>query len=546
MANLTQFQKVPVEVQKRNGFDVSHRASGTATCGTLIPVLSKFLIPSTEFNLDAVMQVDFPPFATDFKGRINAAIECFWIPRRLAFAGWKQMIKQGVNGSVRLPWLINGREDEGSDFIFDSGNVGPATLADYLGISPKLEQAGPISEAIPFINYGLVYNYWYRNKNVQQELFSEDITDNLGMVSWVNRCLVSYNSTFVEPYELSIGVVDKISYSYDDDLPAVPLWLDDISLISLRQRNYPKDYFTAAFPNARVDATKQVKISTEGDAFDISQFRVANACTLFVERYMMAGSDYDDIMYANYGIRPSDAAVNHPLYLGRIKSTVYNRYVDNNTAGTPEAAGEYSRNPLSNVLGGAGARGNVAERGNLVRNFTTTEHGHLLCLFSIWPEAQYNEGIRRDVQFVDITHIPWPLLQSVGYDKIYKNEIFAAGLSQAGDGFDAFAYAERYAWYKFEKDHVNGLLRPSANLDTFALQRVFDSVPQFGSQFLQVGLQDMDNVFAVSQEDSGFACWYEIYFTFHMSTPLAAYCIPTLGEPKDARTVWIDNGGHML
>lgn len=543
MANLTQFQKVPVEVQKRNGFDESHRASGTATCGTLIPVLSKFLIPSTEFNLNAVMQVDFPPFATDFKGRIHAAVECFWIPRRLAFAGWKQFIKQGINGTIYLPWLFNNREDEGSDWIFDDSNVGPGTLADYLQISPKLEQAGPVSEAIPFINYGLVYNYWYRNKNVQTELFSEvSSVNNL----WINHLLLNYDPSFVSSTELSIGFVDNICWSRTGDFPFVPIWNDSISLISLRQRNYPKDYFTAAFPNSRVQASQQVKIGVDNDAFEIAQFRAANAATLFLERYMMAGSDYDDIMYANYGIRPSDAAVNHPLYLGRIKSTVYNRYVDNNTAGTSAEGMEVTRNPLATVLGGAGARGNVADRGNLVSNFTTTEHGHLLCLFSIWPEAQYNEGIRRDVQFADITHIPWPLLQSVGYDKIYKNEIFAAGLSQAGDGFDAFAYSERYAWYKFEKDHVNGLLRPGSNLDTFALQRVFNGVPIFGSKFLQVGLNDMDNVFAVSQEQSGFACWYDIYFTFHISTPLAAYCIPTLGEPKDSRTVWIDNGGHML
>lgn len=537
MANLTQFQKVPVEIQKRNGFDESHRASGTATCGTLIPVLSKFLIPSTEFNLSAVMQVDFPPFATDFKGRINAAIETFFIPCRLAFAGWKSFIKSGVNGSVHLPWVVHSQDNP----ILTSDLFQPASLADYLGVSPAIRngvlQSGPISLAIPFINYGLVYNYWYRNKNVQLSLFDDTSEFN---DSWVNFFLLSYDSLNESLYESSIGIFSDL-IAYEEDLPR---WNDDISIFALRQRNYPKDYFTAAFPNSRVQASQQVKIGVDNDAFEIAQFRAANAATLFLERYMMAGDDYDDIMYANYGIRPSDAAVNHPLYLGRIKSVVYNRFVDN-TNGDSDDSGA-TRNPVAGVLGGAGARGNVADRGNLVRNFTTTEHGYLLCLFSIWPDAQYNEGVRRDALIADITHIPWPLLQSVGYDKIYKNEIYASPITQSGDGFDAFAYAERYAWYKFEKDHVNGLLRPGANLSSFALQRVFNAVPTFGSSFLQVGKSDMDNIFAVSQSSSGFACWYDIYFTLHLSTPLAAYCIPTLGEPKDARTVWIENGGHML
>lgn len=538
MANLVQFQKVPVEIQKRNGFDESHRASGTATCGTLTPVLSKFLIPSTEFNLSAVMQVDFPPFATDFKGRINAAIESFWIPCRLAFAGWKKFIKLGINGNVFLPWIIH---TEDSVSFLDASTFGHGTLADYLLISPAIRngvlQLGPISSAIPFINYGLVYNYWYRNKNVQIPLFSDDADDN---ISWINLILSSFDPSSLYTYETSIGVV----YNLDSPTEGLPVWNDDISIFSLRQRNYPKDYFTSAFPNSRVVASQQVKIGVTDDAFDIATLRGANSATLFLERYMMAGDDYDDIMYANYGIRPSDAAVNHPLYLGRIRSVVYNRFVDNTNGDSADAGS--TRNPLAGVLGGAGARGNVADRGNLVRNFTTTEHGYLLCLFSIWPDAQYNEGVRRDALIADITHIPWPLLQSVGYDKIYKNEIYASPITQAGDGFDAFAYAERYAWYKFEKDHVNGLLRPGANLSSFAIQRVFNGVPTFGSSFLQVGKNDLDNVFAVTQASSGFSCWYDIYFTFHVSAPLAAYCIPTLGEPKDARTVWIENGGHML
>lgn len=538
MANLGQFQKVPVEIQKRNGFDESHRASGTATCGTLTPVLSKFLIPSTEFNLSAVMQVDFPPFATDFKGRINASIEAFWIPNRLAFAGWKQFIKQGINGIVHLPWIVH---TESSD-VLDTSFFSVGTLADYLQISPAIRngvlQYGPISCGIPFINYGLVYNYWYRNKNVQTPLFNDDREENN---LWINSFLVSFNAFDATDYESSIGFITDLIASNESD---VPRWNDNISIFDLRQRNYPKDYFTSAFPNSRVVASQQVKIGVTDDAFDIATLRGANSATLFLERYMMAGDDYDDIMYANYGIRPSDAAVNHPLYLGRIRSVVYNRFVDN-TNGDSSDAGS-NRNPLAGVLGGAAARGNVADRGNLVRNFTTTEHGYLLCLFSIWPDAQYNEGVRRDALIADITHIPWPLLQSVGYDKIYKNEIYASPITQSGDGFDAFAYAERYAWYKFEKDHVNGLLRPGANLSSFAIQRVFNGVPTFGSSFLQVGKNDLDNVFAVTQASSGFSCWYDIYFTFHVSAPLAAYCIPTLGEPKDARTVWIENGGHML
>ena len=39
------FNKVPVQIQNRSGFDLSHRNIYTMQCGTLVPILVDQLIP---------------------------------------------------------------------------------------------------------------------------------------------------------------------------------------------------------------------------------------------------------------------------------------------------------------------------------------------------------------------------------------------------------------------------------------------------------------------------------------------------------------------
>ena len=554
MANVVNFQKVPVDVQKRNGFDRSHRVSGTATCGTLHPVLTKFIIPSTEINLSATLAVDFPPFATDFKGRVNAAVECFFVPCRQAFAGWKNFIKQGNKNIVFLPWVCDTSTPMGWHSFFVDYFSKPNLLS-YLGanvraVASRDSDTQPICCALPLISYHLIYNYWYRNKNIQMDAFSDaevnymdDYDQKLVDITKSYRYLDASGIDGVFTHPVLGSFYDFFRTFEDAYSPDQAFLKDGHNWFEFRQRNYPKDYFTAAF-SSPIGSNNPVYVSTEGDKFTIQTLRAGNALTQFIERFALAGDDYDDIIYANYGVRPSDAAVNHPIYLGRIRQTVYNRYVENN-AGT----GAETQNPLSGTLGAAVARGNVSDNGRLCKNFTATEHGYLMCLFSVWPDAQYNYGVDRNLLLSDITSVPWPLLQGVGMDAIYNIELYG----RVGDTDDVlynpyttFGYSERYSWYKFDNDRVLGLMTPGQNLDSFALQRVFGNTPQLGSQFLQVGKNDMDNIFAVSQSQSGFSCWFDIYFSFRISAPIAAYCIPTLGEPKDARQVWIDNGGHML
>lgn len=533
------FNRIPVDIQNRNGFDKSFRNVGTATCGTLIPVLSDFVMPNESIHLSATMNVNFPPFATDFKGRIFASLESFFVPARLCFAGWKRFVMNngGFNSGSRvvsgLPWYVWNENDPAPSTF-----MGTCSLADYLGIRYSENSIFPaenfaVCNILKFLGYHLIWNKWYRNKSIQRDIFPDTLFD-----SDISSVAMDFNA-FSEICTL-MSAPDGSTIMGFNDLSV--LFSDRVSLWSLRQRNYQKDYFTAAFPQPQ-GSNNPVSISTSGDSFTIASLRAGNAMQQFLERFELAGvSDYDDIMYASFGRKPADASVNHPIYLGRIKDTVFNTLVEVNSNST---ASVESSNPFVNngTIGASAARGYAASRGNLV-NFTATEFGYLFVLFSVYPEAMYAYGKDRVNMISDISQLPWPLLQSVGMEEIKNYELFPNGV--INDEYGTFGYTERYSWMKFHNDEVHGLLRPSSSLSAFTLVRNFASLPELGSEFLQVNVSDLDGVFATDVNVSGFSCWYDIYFDYKVSMPLAAYCVPTLGDPRDTHTQMIDNGGTML
>ena len=95
-------RKVPVEVQNRSGFNVSHSNSFTAHCGTLMPILVDHIMPNTTIHLDAMCEVNLPPSVSDFYGTIEARMEFFFVPYRVIWAGWKYFFTQPPQGGNTL------------------------------------------------------------------------------------------------------------------------------------------------------------------------------------------------------------------------------------------------------------------------------------------------------------------------------------------------------------------------------------------------------------------------------------------------------------
>lgn len=574
------FEEVPVKVQNKNGFDLSHLNCGTSKCGQLVPVMCKLLPPNSDFTLGVNFNVELPPLATAFMGRIDAIVEGFVVPCSMLYGGWKQFISNQqatmfpasqdtvANGNgYELPYFnlrrvsANGSVTEVADF--DTLMASNDNVLEYLGYKePYTQTSGAWNSDVrisllPLLAYHLIWDVYYRNKQVTKTIFAVNPNPwrmgtsaesypfekkNVSLIwhSFYSKTPVGAMSPY--PYspdftELNAGVIQ------DSNALVFP---DGISVFSTRQRNYARDYFTAATPDPQQGSASKLKFDTsaaEGE-FTINALRAANSLQKFLETNNLSG-DYADMMRNRWGTRPIDADFDEPYYLGRVVVPVYQKSVYQQDSSSKSGA----VNPFAaaGAIGAKGAHGSFIGEGSIADKFHNTTWSYVMCLFSLVPHAAYGQGINRELQMLEIGDFPAPELQSIGNQEIYGSELYWSARS---DVDAVFGYIPRYSRFKYMDDEVHGELRPTKTLHSFVLQRYLAPVSGYdidlSTSFLEIGQSDLDDVFAVSTESMNLSCWYEIFFEFKVSMPLADFCIPTLGDIQDTHTIKSKQGGSRL
>lgn len=527
------FKKVPVQVQNLSGFNCSHSNSFDAKVGTLVPVLCDPVIPNTHIDLDVACEVQLPPSVADFYGNIEARMEFFFVPYRILWAGWKYFMTYQY--ALPSPPNSNALKLKHIPGLQATGTLlGPGSLADMLGFKDTAYSSSQVTiqNALPFLAYQMVYDQWYRDSRLTSPLFypiAYDATSN----NWMQAPFVSHPTSSDT----------DIKYYFSTEVE---------SLLSLRQRCWDRDYFTNSTtqPQAGNSAMLQFDINFTGTddnsglpigngGFSISALRAANSLQQFEERNNLAGQRYADQIYARFGCYPADAITDRPIYLGSKRFNIYKRnvYQQNNTL---EANQESPFNGLlANKATSLGGFGN----GRLGK-FHATEHGFVFVMFSLVPQAVYSTGKRRYLDYSVLTDFPDPLLQGVGDQPIYQSELVGASLTD-GDS-RIFGYTQRFAEAKFMQDEVHGKLRDGQSLSMFQLQRTFQTAQSLGTSFVEIPQNYLDQVTYTEASVSNFGCWCQCYFSYNKVQPLAAYSLPTLGEPKDTHTQVINNGGNRL
>lgn len=540
------FDRVPIDLPNRSGFNLDHQNEFTATCGTLTPCLCRPVLPNETISLGADFQVQLPPMVTDFYGKVDAVIEAFFVPNRLLWAGWENFITHPTKNPqypagtpvqarpTRVP-VINLNGIGGQQF--DDANLGaldPCSLADYLGVKQFIGQSFAstrLISAMPFLAYHRIYDDWYRDTRIQAPLFYAP--SNNTSPSPAGPSALPYVSVVSSnfPQGPTLGISNDVNTL---NFP------DGISVMSLRQRNWSKGYFTTATTQPQAGDDAVVEIGTDGK-FSIAELRAANSLQKWNERNNFSYR-YADQIYGQFGVYPDSARMDRAVYLGRVRQTVYNRSVMQ-TANT--SVGQ----SVDNVVGAKKASSMALGSGSLIGDFRATEHGYLMVIFSLVPHAYYSTGSDRDFERLESEDFPFPLLAGMGDQPIYKYELTGITGDSAAD-FQVFGFTDLYADYKYCEDQVHGLLRDGSTLDSYAIQRSFsasgDESPELSSDFLRIPRTIMDQVQAVATSEQGFSCWVDMYFTFKKTSPLPAYSLPTLADIKNTHTGHMSRGGTSL
>ena len=196
--------KIPVKVSNLSGFDKSFRNSGTLKCGTITPILCDELIPNSRVSLRINLASQLPPLVSDTYMNLKLKVEAFFTPSRLLCKSFEPFFCD-----FPAEKLITGRFEDDSDehtYVLDNElkNVKPripvcsvpadletggspngfslsrGSLADYLGMRVKPWDDATddfVFNILPFVNYHLVWQEYYRNPRVQKPAFVEPLWD---------------------------------------------------------------------------------------------------------------------------------------------------------------------------------------------------------------------------------------------------------------------------------------------------------------------------------------------------------------------------------
>ena len=568
------FEQRKVQIKNKSGFDLAHSNFLTQTCGTLTPVCVVPMLPNDSISLGFMSQVKLPPMATSFYGRVDYRLEAFFVPYRILWGGWQNFVTMPTNDpygttTIRPKYLPNlilsGKAGDASFKSLVSRVLSRGSLADYLGYkgTPSLITSATISSVainniLPFLAYHKIYDDWYRNANIQKPVFvrSDTPTKSLSSLPWNPKFSTVVNSDLVPTTDGNSGWSDAeisgASSPFDQfgfaairnssDVRLTPEFNDGSDLFSLRQRNWSKDYFTTAalYPQQNGmtgGAGVTSRVSSDSTTFTISQLRQANILQKWLERNNIAGERYADQIRATFGVLPSDAMLDRPIFLGGSNFGIYTNSIAQSAGGD---AGT-SSNPFRGEVGSDAGQTSGFGKDSLIDKFTATEHGIIMVLGSIVPHQTYSTGANRMFAMKSFADIPNPMFEGLGEEAVLTGE-----LTPSTTPNKVFGYVQQYAWCKYMNDEVHGLLVDNESLQSFCLQRSFDANVRLDSSFIQIPTDYLDQVMSVASKASGFCCWNNMYFDIKKTSLLSQYTIPTLGEQPNTHTEEIPNTGRYL
>lgn len=536
------FTEQKIDVQNRSGFDMSHENFLTMKVGTLTPVLVEEVIPNETYDLGYLSQIQLPPMATDFYGRVDLRLEAFFVPNRIIWGGWQNFMTMPVNNpystGVIRPTQVPYLQVTGVTSADITANLGPGTLADYIGIKVDYGTGATatgttsvcVPNMLPFLAYHKIYDDWYRNSKLQIPVFEKpNLGTGIFTSSWSNA---PWASNYLE-----YAAFDSSSYKL----------LDGVDVLSLRQRNWAKDYFTTAalYPQASGNLNGAT-FSINGATASIASVRAANTLQRWLDRNNIAGERYADQIKATFGVYPSDSTTDRAIFLGADSLGIYNKSVF--TTSERNSTVSQNQNPFAGNVGSKSANAQAFGDGKLIDSFKTTEHGWIMVLASIVPHATYSTGTRRTFFHSKISDYANPLLQGLGEQVIYGEELQDRLPLLNSSPKTTFGYQQQYSEYKYHADEVHGLLRDGQSLESFALQRSFKdaNAPSLGYDFISIPTDFMDQVTATESTLSTYGAWANFYWNFKKVSPLSEYVIPTLGDLKDTHKETIPYRGTML
>lgn len=475
---------------KRAKHSLSHYKLLSCDMGELVPVGLVEVLPGDTIQQATSALIRVAPLLSPVMHPVHVRIHHWFIPHRIIWDEWEDFITGGPDG------------DSTPDFpvVVSPPSTGFAvgSLADYMGIPvgvPNLEVS-----ALPFRAYGLIWNEWYRDQDLQNprplsKLSGTDSTTDVSLanVSWEKDYFTSSRPWPQKGPDVTIPFAGEglvVPKSGATNLDVTATYRTSVSGNKTLQINHPSldgsssgQVTVQQVPGAGSTAAGQVQTRvslTPADmaarlgvdlsgvsATSINDLREAFAIQRYQEARARYGSRYTE--YLRYlGVRSSDARLQRPEYLGGGRQTI--QFSEVLQTG-PDTDGDGVANLRGHGIG--------ALRSNRYRRFFE-EHGYIVTCLSVRPKTIYTQALHRTWNRRVKEDFFQKELQHIGQQEVLNKELYAAHSSPDG----VFGYQDRYDEYRRSESMVCGEFRTTA-LDHWHYARIFSTPPALNADFVK-------------------------------------------------------------
>lgn len=485
MANNQAFNSIAANNLRRATHDLSHSRKFTMNMGDLVPIMVQDVIPGDSWQLKHEALVRMMPMLAPIYHNVNVYMHYFFVPNRIIWDDWEDFISGGKDGTLK-PSFPRFYRTDAATWVQE---LGPGTLADYLGFPSKQIGATPISfpenmafSELPFRAYHTIYNEYYRDQNLEDEV---PISKGSGLTSmagqtgneWRNQFSILRKRAWEKDYFTSAlpwtqrGPQMAIPLTGDAPVkagyPVTPSTVTGLQLGSVATENL-RYILPSTAANAATGSPLYADLS-QISAATINELRQAFQIQKWLERSARSGSRYTEVLQSFFGVRPRDSRLQRPEFLGGGKMPLAISEVLQTS--------ENGETPLGEMAGHGITYGSTAR----FRKYFD-EHGLIIGIMSVLPRTAYCQGLPKLFRKFDKYDFYWQEFAHLGEQEIKNGEIYYDPANPTNTN-KTFGYTARYNEYRYIPDTVHGDM--TGSLSYWHMARMFGELPVLNNSFVK-------------------------------------------------------------
>lgn len=529
------FQNVGLNKIQRSPFNLSHEKKLTFSFGEIVPIMCVEVNPGETFKLTTEMLARLQPMISPVMHRVNIVIESYFTPTRLVWNESEDFFTKGREGTTSpvVPYATINTTTAAN------GNFEVGTLADYLGLPRVLDSTvvtDPVNVSVlPFRVYQLIWEEYFRDRNLVADLDFSKNSGNMTGVDFETKLNVLRKSAYRKDYftsalpepqrgpDVTIPIEGEGDVTYldnsivKDSTTGTPVSTDNLlgtdNSATAGSLRYGDAAMDTTFPG-RVENIDQVTVDQV--ATTIRDFRIASKLQEWYELSMRVGSRYIEHVWGFFRQKSSDARLQRPEFLGGAS----NPFMISEVLSTVSDVN--LEVPQGNMAGHGYSVSNLAGFGER----TFEEHGFIMTVVRVLPEALYSQGIERMWTRFDVFDYLYPQFANVGEQDIKNREIWYDGTGAAGANNNTWGYQQRYCEYKYMASTIHGEMR--SNMAQWTAARFFTAQPGLNEDFITVDPADADRIFAVQAVADFDQVIMQCYHNLKAIRPLPYYDVPRI------------------